>query len=179
MKKMKNKCLTEEQINDYLDRQLSNGELGEVEEHLKACKHCRDRVLRLRVIFDGLERIKVPELPENFTEKTMSYVKAEKERRKKEKILTSILAASFIVFLFLTTALIRAVSGPEAWSAIGLDDMKQGWNLFINIFNAFVLIKSGLRGGQFLNGLIWGGIAIASILILKLREKTGIIHNSL
>ena len=147
----KNKCLSEELLNDYLDRCLTNGVLAEVEEHLKACKTCRNRVFQLRVIFDGLERIKIPELPCDFTEKTMAFVKEEKQRRKRDKVLSIIAAASLPILLFLTFAMIKFISVAEDPALFGFEDLRQGWALFLNLLNAMAMIKSGLRGGQVLN----------------------------
>ena len=90
-------------INKVLDQETTEQEYHDFEEHILACKDCRERFEQLRETEQLLRSIKKVEVPDYFTEKVMQQiVRSKKESRliiwlKKHPFGTA--AALFIVLM--------------------------------------------------------------------------------
>ena len=180
---MEKKCVTTREIQDYLDGLLSPTKTVEFEEHLEECRVCRIRLREFEVLFKGLEPTEIPELPQNFVNDTMQFVKQESKKAYKRKIISVSIAAiaAIIMLIFLPMGsflnLFGFDSGPLPQY---LTELKLEFgiimNFITNFINGLIVLNSGMKGGQLLNGIIFGGIAVITIIFLKLKDRMRIIH---
>ncbi len=180
---MRENCITDREIQDYLDGVTIGKARAQLEKHLEICSNCEKRMKQFQFIFDGLESIEVPELPANFAEKTLAFVKNEKARILRRRTVNISIAAAiaFILVFFVPLMNLLTLAGVNTGPVLNfLTEMKLEFQLFlnylINIFNVILVLNSGFKSGQLLNGIIWGGIAAVFILFLKLKDRFSVLH---
>ncbi len=104
--------LDDEQAQRLVDGALSEVEALEVERHTAGCAKCRAAVDSYRLLADALGGLRVPALPDGFTEGVLSRIDAreraaERERRWALGIVATLLAATLAAF---------AAAGVSAWA---------------------------------------------------------------
>jgi anti-sigma factor RsiW len=72
--------LTEEQLNLYLDDELSTVERAAVEAHLAGCDACRTELASLRALFTALDALQPAALAADLTPVVLRGVAAERRR---------------------------------------------------------------------------------------------------
>ena len=109
--------LTDEEIQDYLDRNIPEGDKY-VQEHLRACERCRKALLEYQSLYLGLKKEQGFELPSNFPKKVISRLPEEQTVKSRPKyfefalIILGIAVAGLVSFhLINLQPLIQTFSG--------------------------------------------------------------------
>jgi hypothetical protein len=69
-------------LSEYLDRSVTAEEAAAIEAHLKTCQPCRDALHELQTTMEHIKNIEEIEPPAWMTQKIMTTVRAEAERKK-------------------------------------------------------------------------------------------------
>jgi anti-sigma factor RsiW len=72
--------LTEEQLNLYLDKELSPGERAAVEAHLAGCEACRIELVSMQTLFTALDTLQLETLVADLAPLVLDDVAAERQR---------------------------------------------------------------------------------------------------
>lgn len=68
--------LTDEILNRYIDNELDIQELNFLNEHIKKCQMCLQRLKAQKVVEQNLKRVHEYKVPENFTDMIMKQIAA-------------------------------------------------------------------------------------------------------
>jgi predicted anti-sigma-YlaC factor YlaD len=68
------KCLSIEQIYLYLEKELTTGENKKIEEHLAACRKCKNALDERRPLLQAAKSLPLWETPSDFTQQVMARI---------------------------------------------------------------------------------------------------------
>lgn len=181
---MINKCLPDHVIQNYIEGLLPPAERKRVEEHLHQCPGCEKRLKQFEFVFKGLEQVDYPEPPEDFTIKTLRFIRQERTRKLRKRVYTGVvgIAAALLGILIITSTNLLMLLGIDISPVARLFiEIKHEVLMFTNyltgILNVISVLAAGLKGGQLINSLFWGGVAAVFIIFLKLRDKLRILQH--
>jgi hypothetical protein len=146
---MQLKHLTDEEIQEYLDGNLSGDVALLIQEHIQACPLCREAVKQYQSVYVGLEDEKGFELPRGFAKSVVNKLPAEAEAKSRFGIINILLVALGVaISLGITLYLIdlkplgKALSdflpGPELGT--GLLDLVKGLLVGLNGNVEFLMV---------------------------------------
>jgi len=133
--------LTDEQIQDYLDGNLSEDMASLAQEHLEVCHQCREALKQYQSMYVGLKDGTGFELSKGFARTVIRRLPAEAEARSHSSVLNVLLAVlGVVVSLGVTLYLIdlrplgKALSGllPGRELGAGLLDLVEGLLVGLN-----------------------------------------------
>ena len=93
---MKNKHLTEEELIFFLDNELDNKERKIVEEHIKECSICQNKLNEIKAIEESLKSPVLLEPPPNLVSNIMERLMVRKGMRVEELFISLFVAFSSI-----------------------------------------------------------------------------------
>ncbi len=144
--------LTDEILNEYLDGNLDEQKVIEVEKQLATSENDRKRFNALKVVHDELSQIKEDETSENFTQLVISKLGKKFELPRQQKYFVFVIASIFIlicvgIVAYLATTIIYT-STPQTESIQVTETVHQVSNGLIyelkNIFSSKNLSIIGL-----------------------------------
>jgi len=111
--------LTDEILNEYLDGNLDEQKVREVEKQLATSANDRKRFNALKVIHDELSQLKEDETSENFTQLVISKLGKKFELPRNQNYFVFVIASIFIlicvgIVAYLATAIISTSSQTES-----------------------------------------------------------------
>ena len=80
--------LTEEQLNLYLDNELSTPERAIVEAHLADCEACRSELASLEILFFALHSLQSEALDSDLTPQVLREISSERQQGKRRRLLS-------------------------------------------------------------------------------------------
>ena len=111
--------LTDEILNEYLDGNLDEQKVREVEKQLATSANDRKRFNALKVIHDELSQLKEDETSENFTQLVISKLGKKFELPRNQNYFVFVISSIFIlicvgIVAYLATAIISTSSQTES-----------------------------------------------------------------
>jgi hypothetical protein len=94
---MQLKHLTDDDIQEYLDGNLSEEKTLSIQNHLKTCPTCRDALKQYQDLYVGLQDDKKFELSRGFAKSVLKKLPAESEARSKHSLVNILLAVVGII----------------------------------------------------------------------------------
>lgn len=116
------KCLEwREKISGYIDREIPDAEIGEVEGHLEACESCRALERRMRAVGTGVTRLEAAVSPD-FRDRLFARMEAEELLPRRRSLFAFSLrwaaiplaaAAAFGLFLLVSPEKSKVANSPQ------------------------------------------------------------------
>ncbi|MBD3384707.1 hypothetical protein GF407_07245 [candidate division KSB1 bacterium] len=139
-------------LQEYFDRQLSQHEQERVEEHIKSCRDCRDKVLMMKTLYDAIEEAMIDSAPPEWIQRVMQTIQKHARMKKRINDLSRIslyiftaLASMGITLYYVNLekllnsfSLTKSVSDLVMWDA--LKNYLQEVNLDISLLIAGIIV---------------------------------------
>jgi predicted anti-sigma-YlaC factor YlaD len=108
-------CLSDDILNNYIDNERGIAELNFIEEHLKTCTVCKNKLNNLQAVHLSLQKIEEYSPSEEFTAVFMRKIgKSTINRKNQERFFAFVLSTIIIVFILIVAYLIWAFGDTTA-----------------------------------------------------------------
>jgi hypothetical protein len=145
-----NDHITEEQIQDYLDKQDSIN-TSDIEKHLQICSSCQKNLAEYQELYTVLNSDPFPELPKDFSTQVLSAVSDTQESRKQLFESGSIMAfflfgiAASLYFVnplpFLTNVITNMMNHLGEYASQFLPELNGNIAIYIAAILIFLLVE--------------------------------------
>ena len=145
-----NDHITEEQIQDYLDKQDSF-DTTDIEKHLKICSSCQKNLAEYQELYAALKSDPYPDLPKDFSTRLLSAISDTQEDKKQLFESGSIMAfflfgiAASLYFVnplpFLTSIATNIMNNLGEYTSKFLPELNGNTPIFIAAILIFLLVE--------------------------------------
>ncbi len=131
--------LNDELINKYFDNDLSISDINKINEHIKICADCLNKIKAQKLVEGQLKNLPLENLSYNFTESLMSKIQAVSVKHEPKKNYFFRFIFSVFIFMFLGI-FIFAASGThqnqnEDWFKLITNNSSAFFNVTSNLFS--------------------------------------------
>ena len=166
------KHLSDDQIQAYLDQQLSYGEITQVKSHLTKCARCRLEIAHYQILYHQLENSHGIELSPNFTNTVLAGIEGKTAGQVQDKLFALFLIFFGIIAVFTTSTYF--VDFQSIWTDMRIETPQvgpQSFSTWVEQIKAFIP-QSGFKFGTIiLGGLVLISLAAFDRFVLQIRFK--------
>lgn len=165
------KHLNDEEIQEYLDRNLPAQDLTMIEEHLEKCPVCQDSLKQYRYMYDGLAKDEGFDLSKDFAKTVLSRLGVEAQAKPRFNYFYALIA--FLGAVIGVATIIRFVNLKSL--GVTIYETIQPRFEFISVFADSVkyvlLILNGNAGLVIIAGLALAFLATVDRFVLKPKYR--------
>ena len=176
---MGKKCLSDIELQNYLDKTISELEKEKIEKHLSLCEKCNRRLKEYKLLFYGLSNFSVPKLPYDFTQKALEFsmmkAKTYERRRIFAKVVILITSVMLSLFFLIFQPIILGEESGEFFSHL-IIQFRLFFQFISGFFKLFQVFYTGFKGTELLNTLIFLVLGAVVLVLIKFKEKTRYIN---